>query len=107
MLATGLLDWLRDPWIWVGLGLVLLLAEIAVPGYLMLSFGLGAFLMALGLPAAGWLGLAPDAAPLLPLLLGWALASAVAAGLIWKFWRGRSRGTSGRDDDVNDFKNRL
>ena len=57
MLATGLLDWLRDPWIWVGLGLVLLLAEIAVPGYVMLSFGLGAFLMALGLPAAGWLGL--------------------------------------------------
>ncbi|MEC9434912.1 MAG: hypothetical protein VYD87_18570 [Pseudomonadota bacterium] len=102
-----LVDWLRDPWVWVGLGLALLLAEIAVPGYVMLSFGLGAFLVALGLPVAGWAGVEVATAPLLPLLLAWALASAVAAGLVWKFWRGRSRGTAGRDEDVNEFENRL
>jgi membrane protein implicated in regulation of membrane protease activity len=102
--------WLQDPWIWVGAGLVLLLAELLVPGYVMLSFSLGAFGMALGL--AAWsigLGLVvPDPAGTggaLVLLLVWMLFSGLAALLIWRFRPGRAGGEE--EDDVNDFRNRM
>lgn len=107
-----LTDWLHDPWIWLGAGLVLLLGELVVPGYVLLSFGFGAFGMAIGLLA--WSlgpGLpsaeATGAADGLVMLVAWMLISGVALALIWRFWRGRSRGPAGPGDDVNDFSNRL
>ncbi|SFH81532.1 hypothetical protein [Albimonas pacifica] len=104
--------WLSDPWIWLGLGLALLLAELVVSGYVLLSFSFGAFAMALALLV--WrigLGLVlPDPAGtggLLALLVAWMLFSGLSLALIWRFWRGRSRGPKGEDDDVNEFRNRL
>ncbi|MDF2232508.1 hypothetical protein P2H44_08085 [Albimonas sp. CAU 1670] len=103
-----LASWLVDPWIWLGLALALLLAELVVSGYVLLSFSVGAAIMTLGLGAWRLLA-APDAgAPMgtLGLLIAWMVASAVALALIWRFWRGRSHG-AGPDEDVNEFKNRL
>ncbi|WP_339949289.1 hypothetical protein [uncultured Albimonas sp.] len=104
--------WLSDPWIWLGIGLALLLAELLVSGYVLLSFSFGAFAMALGLIV--WnvgLGLVLPAPAgiggLLALLLTWMLFSGLALALIWRFWRGRSRGPDDPDDDVNEFRNSL
>ena len=104
--------WLSDPWIWLGIGLALLLAEFVVSGYVLLSFSFGAFAMALALLV--WsigLGLVLPAPAgtggLLALLVAWMLLSGLALALIWRFWRGRSRGPEGEDEDVNDFRNRL
>ncbi len=105
------MSWLLDPWVWLGGGLALLLLELVVSGYILLSFSLGAFAMAAGL--LFWrLGLGavlPDpegSAAALLILLVWALLSGVAAWIVWRFWRGRSRGPA-EGEDVNEFKNRL
>ena len=105
-----MIAWLQDPWIWFGIGLVLLLAELMAPGYVLLSFSLGAFALALGL--VGWslgLGLVvPDPAGpqgLLVVLLAWMLFSGLAALLIWRLRPGRARGEE--QEDVNDFRNRM
>ena len=96
--------WLHDPWIWLGAGLVLLLAELVVPGYVMLSFALGAFAMALGL--LGWAAaLGPVPGGVLAALLVWMLLSGLAALAIWRLRSGRREG--GEEEDVNDFRNRM
>ena len=107
-----LLDWLLDPWIWLGAALALLLAELVVSGYVLLSFSFGAALMALGLMLWSLLFEAPpvdpDTGALLPLLLAWMLATALSAAGIWVFWRGRrARAPASREDDVNNFSNHL
>ena len=43
----GLPDWLKPELLWFLIGLVLLLAEFAIPGLLIFFFGLGAWLVAL------------------------------------------------------------
>jgi membrane protein implicated in regulation of membrane protease activity len=95
---------LLDPWVWVGAGAALMLAELALPGYLMLGFGLAALAMAalaLALPAT--LADTPQAA--LWLLLAWAL---LALAIWWALSRrfGRAARAARGEKDVNDFRNR-
>jgi membrane protein implicated in regulation of membrane protease activity len=96
--------WLFDPWVWVALAAALMLAELALPGYIMLGFGLSAAMMApivwalpesvATAPLAGWL-----------LLLAFALdALALWFVLSRRFGRG-ARGGAGKRD-INDFENR-
>lgn len=107
------MTWLHDPWVWLGVALALLVLELVVSGYVLLSFSLGAFAMAAGFLALQLaLGLSvPEpggTGALLAVLLAWMLLSGVAALIIWRGWRGRSRGKgAGSDEDVNEFSNRL
>ncbi|MGM0584291.1 MAG: hypothetical protein ACQEUZ_06555 [Pseudomonadota bacterium] len=105
-----MIDWLSDPWVWVGVGLVLLLGELLAPGYILLSFSLGAFGMTLGL--ALW-SIGPGlflpepsgTGGVLALLLAWMLLSGAAAFVIWRLRPGRADGEE--EQDVNDFQNRM
>lgn len=48
MFAVLPFDSIVDPWFWLSFGTLLLLLELLVPGYFLLSFGISAFLMAAG-----------------------------------------------------------
>lgn len=39
-------DSVVDPWFWLSFGTLLLLLELLIPGYFLLSFGIAAFMMA-------------------------------------------------------------
>lgn len=39
-------DSVIDPWLWLSFGTLLLLLELLIPGYFLLSFGIAAFMMA-------------------------------------------------------------
>jgi membrane protein implicated in regulation of membrane protease activity len=95
----GLLaPWLADPWVWAALGVAFMLAELALPGFLMLGFGLGALGM-----AAAVAFLAAERLGVLGLALVWAGASLVAWIVLSRFFgRGSRRGD---EQDINDFKN--
>jgi len=53
----GHMDWLSAELFWFLLGLVLLLAEFALPGIIIMFFGIGAWITAL----TTWIGLTPNA----------------------------------------------
>jgi membrane protein implicated in regulation of membrane protease activity len=92
---------LFNPWLWALLGVVLVIAEIAVSGYLLLGFGLGALAMAVIL----WLG----AASLTALPAAGPVVLALFAGLSLLAWLvlSRSHKSPGRradpERDINDF----
>ncbi|MDD3352878.1 NfeD family protein [Zoogloea sp.] len=62
-------------WHWIVLGLVLVLAELVLPAFFVIWFGIGALLVGL------MLGLAPAAEPVLQVLL-W-IASSLAMVVLW------------------------
>jgi membrane protein implicated in regulation of membrane protease activity len=97
--------WLFDPWIWVALAAVLMLAELALPGYVMLGFGLAAAMMA---PVVWVLPESVESAP----FAGWLLLFAFAldaVALWWALSRRFGRGARSRqgERDINDFTNRM
>jgi membrane protein implicated in regulation of membrane protease activity len=96
--------WLGDPWIWIALGAALMLAELALPGYVMLGFGLAA------VATAGVVALLPASALAAPqagwwLLLGFALAAVAAWAALARLFGRAARDRSG-ERDINDFENR-
>jgi membrane protein implicated in regulation of membrane protease activity len=96
--------WLADPWVWIGLGAALMLAELALPGYVMLGFGAAAAAM------AGVVAFLPPAVRAAPhagwwLLLAYALAAVAAWALLAKLFGRAARDRAGARD-INDFENR-
>ncbi len=88
-------------WVWVAVGIVLAILEVAVPGFIFLGFALGAVAVGLILLAGGvmtaWLSGSPAA-----LLLVFALLS-VAAWLVLRRAVGVRHGQSRIvDKDIND-----
>ncbi len=97
-MSAALGPWLADPYVWAGLGVAFMVAELALPGFLMLGFGFGA----LGMAGAAALGLLAGLGAL-PLALVWAGASLAAWLALSRLFGRRSRRAGGRD--VNDFEN--
>jgi membrane protein implicated in regulation of membrane protease activity len=60
----------QSGWFWAILGIALGIAETLLPGFILLGFGIGALLTAVGL----WIGLIGGSLPVV--LLVWAVASA-------------------------------
>ncbi|MDR2452939.1 MAG: NfeD family protein [Candidatus Accumulibacter sp.] len=79
-------------WHWVALGLCLAIAELAVPAFFIIWFGLGAVGVGLLLLLAPGLALATQ-------LLVWAAASCALAALWFRFLRPQTRTTVGTSAD--------
>lgn len=101
-----MLDVLFDPFVWIGIGVALLAAEMIVPGYVLLGFGIGAIMTGAGLfflrPEAGTI-LVTD---VLYLLVIYGLLALTSWWVLWRRLGQRSR-RARRDHDINDFNNRL
>ncbi len=69
-----------QPWHWLVLGIVLMAAELLLPGFFLLWFGIAAVVV------AAVVGLAPELAPSLQLLL-FALLALVAVAVYLRFFR--------------------
>jgi len=85
-------------WVWAVAGLVLGLLEVALPGQILLGFGIGALATAGVVFVAG-----PVGVPGLPVLL---VIFALASGLGWfvlrRAFAGRHRRAKVWDRDIND-----
>ncbi len=81
-------------WHWMVLGLGLGVAELVVPSFFLIWFGLGALLVGLALLAV------PDMSPAAQILL-WTIASAVMTALWFKVFRNKlDRTRSGQADEA-------
>lgn len=80
-------------WHWMVLGLLLGLAELAVPSFFIIWFGLGALLVGVILLLVPTLGFNTQ-------VLLWSLASASMTVLWFKVFRNASRTRSGQADEV-------
>ncbi|MDO8347865.1 MAG: NfeD family protein [Rugosibacter sp.] len=80
-------------WHWMVLGLLLGLAELAVPSFFIIWFGLGALLVGVALLLAPALGFNAQ-------ILLWTLASAGMTVLWFKVFRNASKTRSGQADEV-------
>ena len=100
-MSATLQSWLADPVAWVSGGILLMLIELLIPGFLMLGFGLGA----LGLALALWLSPPLAALPPLALLAMWAALSLLTWLALSKCFGQRARRRSPKSD-INDFENR-
>jgi membrane protein implicated in regulation of membrane protease activity len=83
-----MLEW----WHWVALGLCLVIAELAVPAFFIIWFGLGAV-------GVGFLLLFAPGLTLAAQLLVWAAASCALAALWFRFLRPKTRTTAGTSAD--------
>ncbi|KPQ05206.1 MAG: Membrane protein implicated in regulation of membrane protease activity [Rhodobacteraceae bacterium HLUCCA12] len=88
-------------WVWVALGLVLAIVELAVPGYLFVGFAIGAALtgaaIGLGVPGGAWMTQEPVNA-----LMVFAVLS-VVAWLVLRRTLGVRKGQTRRfDHDINE-----
>lgn len=92
-----------DPWIWVAVAAVLSTIEILAPGFLLLGFGIGAGIVAIGLFLFGALLRALPYAPLMVFVI-WA-AFSVAAWLMLTRIFGRPSRRKRAERDINDFDN--
>lgn len=85
-------------WVWAVAGLVLGVLEVALPGQILLGFGIGALATAGVVFAAG-----PEAVPALPVLL---VIFAAASGLAWIVLRRAFAARHGQvkiwERDIND-----
>jgi membrane protein implicated in regulation of membrane protease activity len=85
-------------WVWAVAGLVLGVLEVALPGQILLGFGIGALATAAVVFAAG-----PEAVPGLPVLL---VIFAAASGLAWIALRRAFAARRGQvkiwERDIND-----
>lgn len=92
-----------DPWVWAAAGVVLLIAELLVQGYLLSGIGLAAFVVAVGLALVP--GLAAELpAPLMTLVIA-ALLIGMAFWAVLAWLAGRFARHRNPDRDINDFVN--
>lgn len=90
-----------DPWIWLSAAVVFVVLEMALSGYVLLGFGVGAavvgVLLALGGPFAGWIAGSGTL-----LLLTFAVVSALAWLMLRRWLSGGTRTVRRIDKDIND-----
>lgn len=97
------MDWLKEflkpELIWFLIGLLLLLAEFAIPGLIVLFFGVGAWIVAVACLVA---------APSLNVQLGIFIGSSVLSLVLLRRWlkgmfMGHVTGTQDLNEDLNEF----
>jgi membrane protein implicated in regulation of membrane protease activity len=92
-----------DPWMWLAAAAVLAIIETAIPGYVLLGFGIGAGLVGLALfPFEETAAALPQ--PRATLLAVWAAVS-IAVWLTLRALYGRPARRPGGGRDINDFDN--
>jgi membrane protein implicated in regulation of membrane protease activity len=96
-----------DPWVWAAIAVALGIAEMLIPGYVLLGFAASAVLMALGLALIP-IAVAPTLQSLFVLLILWAALALLAWWALSRLLGARIRSRSADDDDdVNDFSARM
>ena len=93
--------WIYDPWVWLSVGVVMMLGELLLPGFLLLGFGMAAVVVA---GVALFLPVEASVNGALLLLVLYTLIALVAWwALARRYGRTARRPEKGRD--INDFRN--
>ena len=92
-----------DPWLWLTIGVVFLIAELLIPGYFLLSFGLAAVFIAAGNAVVPNIFLEGSALELSILIVIWTVLSL----LIWLFLAKILVQTRKGTEDINNFSARV
>lgn len=92
-----------DPWLWLTFGVIFLLAELLIPGYFLLSFGLSAIFIAAGTAVIPNVFVNGTTLELSILLVVWTLLSL----FIWLFLAKIMVQTRGDKEDINNFQARV
>ena len=79
-------------WYWIVLGIALLLAELAIPAFVLLWFGAGAFVVGL-LAALTDIGFGAQ-------VMTWAVASSILTAVWFKFFKNPDRTKSGQSKEA-------